>query len=899
MISIHYFFIRGRKMARLVKNRTERLGLVAAWWVRRAQRAGIWVVLLSTLATGVIFYLIVKNLEISTDLDGMLSKDLSFRRTYEDYQKAFPQDISTILLVIDGDTPDLAQDASQVLAARLKGETQLFKRVYLPGGDRFFEEQGLLYLNLPELEDLSDHLSRVQPFLAKLIGDPSLRGFFSLLNSAVEASTGGEEFDLAPLFDRLTEALRAIRTRRPYHFSWMELMEGRPSTPEERRRFIIVEPWLDFTKLYPAESAFTAIRRLAKDSHFDQADGVRMRITGDIALDHDELQTVSRGATIATVLSFVLVVVLLLIAFDSVWLVLATLLTLIYGLIWTTGFAVFVVGHLNLFSVVFAALYIGMAVDFSIHFCLRYRELLLSGMDGCKAMGETALRIGHSLFVGALILVIGFYAFLPTSFVGVSELGLITGTGMLIGLFSTLTLLPALLTLKSVTPRRVSLRSWGGWIPGFQGLVKKHASAICITALILGLGALPFLRQITFDPNSLKLKDQTTESASTFNELLAHPETSPWTIMILAQNAEVAKQYEERLREVKLVDKTVTLHDFIPDDQDKKLDVIKNISLILGPDLFQTRTKIPPGDSERLSVLKEFQGRLKSFLDDQKGNESPLIRSGRNLQDQISNFTAGLQVQPEKEQTHLLKSLESALLKSLPGRLQTLQASLTPAAIRGKDLPKDLVERWKARDGRYRLEVFPKENLNDPQALNRFVNEVQKIAPESTGFPVIILEAGKAVITSFKQASLWSLIVIFIALIILLPKKTDALLVLFPLVLAWVLAAAIMVLLQLQLNFTNVIDLPLLLSYGANSGIYMIYRARAKSPSDQPILQTSTTRAVVFCALTTFASFANLSVSSHPGLSSMGQLLTIGLGLILLCDLILLPALLQLRGSKD
>jgi hopanoid biosynthesis associated RND transporter like protein HpnN len=878
------------------KYRPERLGKLLAWWVCLVQRTAFWVVLLSTLATGVILYFTVKNLEINTNLDTMLSKNLSFRRTYEDYQKAFPQDISTILLVIDGDTPDLAQDASKALAARLRKETRLFKSVYLPGGDRFFEENALLYLTVPELEDLSDHLARVQPFLAKLVHDPSVRGFFSLLSSVVEASKEEEEFEFTPLFERLAKVFHSILHQQPHQFSWLELIQGQPSTPDERRRFIIVEPWLDFSKLYPAEPALKAVHRLARDLKIDRGHGVKMRVTGDIALDHEELQTISRGAAIATVLSFVLVVILLLIAYDSLWLVLATLLTLIYGLIWTTGFAVFVVGHLNLFSVVFAALYIGMAVDFSIHFCLRYRELLQSRVDGSEALSETALDIGHSLIVGGFILVIGFYAFLPTAFVGVSELGLITGTGMFIGLFATLTVLPSLLDLKPISPKMLFNQPERHYISIFQNLIKKHALAICAVGLVLGLSALPFLPRLTFDSNPLTLKDQTTESVSAFNELLSHPETSPWTIMVIAQNGEAARECEVRLKEVKAVDKTLILDDFIPDKQGEKLAIIKNISLILGPELFQGKRKAPPKDIENLSVLIDFQSKLKSLLETRE--EGPLTASGRSLQDRISTFIKALQTRTQESQRHLLNNLETSLLGSLPGRLQTLQASLTPSRITLHNLPKSLVERWKAKDGRYRIEIFPAENLNDEEALGRFVDAVRRVAPEPTGFPVIILEAGKAVITAFKQASLWSLIAIIVGLFFLLPQKTDVVLALLPLALAWALTGAIMVLFHIQFNFTNVIDLPLLLSYGANSGIYMIYRVRAKTLSDQSILQTSTTRAVVFCALTTFASFANLSVSHHPGLSSMGRLLTIGLGLILFCDLIILPALLQLRGNK-
>jgi hopanoid biosynthesis associated RND transporter like protein HpnN len=878
----------------LTESGAKLLDVILAWWMGVVRRFALWVVLVSIMATGATLYYTITNLEIDTNLDAMLSRNLPFRRIYEDYKKAFPQDISTILLVIDGETPDLAEDSSKALADRLGREKALFKSVYVPGGDRFFEEHALLYLSLPELEDLTDHLVRVQPFLAKLTLDPSLRGLFTVLTNALDSMKGGEEIDLTPFFDRMSRAIEATLRHKHDQLSWLELMDGRPSTPDERRRFIVAEPKLDFSKLQPAEAAMSTIKRLAQELHLDESHGIRLRITGDIALDYDELKTVSRGAAIATVFSFVLVLALLMIGLGSLWLVVTTLVTLIFGLVWTTGFAILAVGHLNLFSVTFAALYIGMAVDYSIHFCLRYKELLKFGMGHSGSLSGAAKGVGKSLIVGATILVIGFYSFLPTTFVGVSELGLITGTGMFIGLFATLTVLPAMLHLRPLGQRAISKPPAGRWMSIFKDLASGHGRTISLVALVLGLAALPFLPRITFDPNPLRLKDQKVESVSTFNELLANPGSSPWTIMVVAKNGEVARKYVDQLGKQKLVDKALILDDFVPEKQDQKLALIENISLLMGPELLEVKPQSPPYDDENVAALHEFQKKMETYL----GSARKSLPVAQRLLDSLSTFNVSLKAEVPHGQGQLLEALQISLLGSLPGRLQALRSALSPHRITIENLPKSLVERWVAKDGRYRIEVYPRENLYDNAALARFVDAVRSVTPDITGFPVIILEAGKAVVTAFKQASLWSLVAIIVLLLIFLPRKSDTLLVLLPLGLAWVLTAALMVLLHIQFNFTNVIDLPLLLSYGANSGIYMIYRARTKMTLNEHLLQTSTTRAVIFCALTTFASFANLSISSHPGLASMGQLLTLGLGLILCCDLIVLPALLAYQPKR-
>lgn len=882
----------------MTEGRSERLGRLVAWWVDAVETMALWVVVGAIAATGVIFTYTLKHFEIDTNLDSMLSQSLSFRRTYEDFKKAFPQDISTILLVIDGDTPERAQDASRAMAARLARETDLFKSAYVPGGEKFFEEHALLYLNPSEFDDLIDHLAKVQPFLAKLVHDPSLRGLFSLLTNAVEAVREREELelDLVPFFDRISEAIEAASHRQRYQISWQELMLGNSSNPDNCRRFVVAEPKLDFSKFQPAEPAMEAVHRLTKELNLDQNHGIRLRVTGDIALDYDELKTVSRGAAIATFFCFALTVILVFIAFGSLRLVLVSLVTLIFGLVWTGGFAIFVIGHLNLFSVTFAALYIGMAVDYSIHFCLRYKELLQLGMDHKRALSGAAQGVGHSLIIGTIILAMGFYAFLPTSFVGVSELGLITGTGMFIGLFATLTLLPALLHFVPPRPRLKSKGPTDRLMSVFDEMTSSHARAVTLIALVLGLAAIPFLTRITFDLNPLRLKDQTTESVSTFNELLAKPGMSPWTIMVLAENDKIAGTLSSRLGQMREVEKTVALDDFIPDAQDEKLTRIRDFTLVMGPDLLKAKPQAPPSDVEKVSALKDFQTKLESFLEG--SGKNPLAASGRRLLDSLSTFNNVLKGEKPYGQNQLLKTLEANVIGSLPERLRAFQAALAPSRITIETLPNSLVERWVAKDGRCRIEVYPREDLSNDSALRHFVDAVRTVAPNITGFPVITLEAGNAVVRAFEEASFWSLLAIIFLLMMLLPRKIDTLLVLLPLVLAWLLTAAIMVLLHVQLNFTNVIDLPLLLSYGANSGIYMIYRARTKVSADEHLLQTSTTRAVIFCALTTFASFANLSVSRHPGLASMGQLLTLGLGFVLLCDLIVLPALLAYQSKR-
>jgi hopanoid biosynthesis associated RND transporter like protein HpnN len=586
-----------------------------------------------------------------------------------------------------------------------------------------------------------------------------------------------------------------------------------------------------------------------------------------------------------------MVLVVLFIGLGSPRLVLAALVTLLMGLIWTSGFATVAVGRLNLISVAFAVLYIGLSVDYAVHFCLRYRELIQMGRTQMMALRQAGQDIGSALFTCAISTAIGFYAFLPTAFIGVSELGLIAGSGMFISLFANLTVLPALITLLPISPKagrsdKTELR----WNAAIVGLPFYYARIILIGALLLGLAGLVLLPQVRFDYNPLNLRDPATESVSTYADLFEQSRTSPWSITLIAPDEAAAGEYKFRLKGVDEVKMSITLHDFIPPLQEDKLAIIEEIRLILGPHLLECNSNSRPDEAQQLTALHDLLAELDRFLSTRQ--KSPLLKaSAERLYRNLRRFEVALEAVDRPAE--MLSRLETSLIGSLPASLSGLQRSLAARPVSMAGLPEDLVTRWATPDGRYRIEVMPRENVNDNEALDRFVAAVRKVAPEATGTAVISLEAGKAIVKAFQQALFSATIAIAILLIVLLQPKSDVFLVLSPLLLAGVLTGATMVTLNIPFNFANVIALPLLLGVGVDSGIHMVRRHRTAPPVTGNLLQTSTARGVLFSGLTTFCSFGNLAFSSHRGLASMGLLLTVGMGFTLLCTLVVLPALLS------
>jgi len=867
-----------------------------ARWVDTARKAAVSILLVAALATGASSFYTVEHLGINTSTSDMLSSELLFRKIYDEYRRTFPNLRNNITIVVEGETPDITEDAAAALAVRLKMEIEEFKFVFDPASDPFFITNGLLFLDEDELADLSDRLADAQPLLAALAEDMNLRGFFGVLNDAIDEVAKGDEDPsrLIRIFHNISETIEKQQDGTPRPMSWRKMMMGGEVEQDDLRRFILVKPTLDESSLQPARKAVDIIRAAARELDLDPENGVQVRLTGGVVLSQEEMMSVIEWAGVAGVLALILVGVLVIIGLGSLRLTAATLITLVMGLVWTGGYATFAVGRLNLISVAFAVLFIGIGVDFGIQFCLRYREAIGRGQSHEEALRESASGVGGALTLAAIAAAIGFFSFVPTAYLGLSELGIISGGSMMIALFANLTVLPACLTLMPLEHQEGMLPAWQGWrkikwgpkpAPGF---LLRHATGISLWALALGVAAaVTYLPRLQFDFDPMNLKDPTTESVQTALDLMKDSETSFYTIQILADNVEEAQNLGQRLEALPLVDHTEGLADFVPQNQEDKLFMIDDMALFLWPALEASPLDKPLDNDGRRKVLSELKMNLEHLI------ETPLVgvldAPARRLVNALTRFE-----ESSLENGQSLEDLEVLLLFSLPERLKKLRQSLNAREVTVEDLPELLRQRKIAADGRTLVEVFPSESLTSNDALKRFVTAVRRVAPNATEDPVILLEGGDAVTTAFRQAGIFSLAAITVLLLIVLQSVIDTLLVLFPLALAAVFTASSSVIFGIPFNFANIIAIPLLFSLGVAYGIYLVLRERS-ADSITDVMITSTPRAIFFSALTTMCSFGTLAISSHLGTASMGQLLTISLTLALVCTLVVLPCLLACR----
>jgi hypothetical protein len=813
------------------------------------------------------------HLAVDTDIERMLPGNVAWRQNERALDEAFPQNNNLLVAVIDGRTPDLADLVAGELAEKMRDEPQLFTYVRQPDGGPFFDRNGLLFLTTEELEKVSQQLIAAQPLIGSLAHDPSLRGLFDALATFVSGA-GTDKTAVAQLDPTLTmigSVVQGIVDGKRRSLSWTQMMTGRKAEPRDLRRFVMTRPVLDFSGLEPGATARVEIRRLAAELGIGPDGGTRLRLTGPVALDDEQFATLREGALRSTVLSVVMVCAILFVALRSAKLVGAIIVTLAAGFMLTAGFAALAIGSLNLISIAFGVLFIGLAVDFSIQFSIRYRDQRHRVGTFPAALRGTALTIGPSLVLAAGATAIGFLSFVPTRYTGIQALGWIAGAGMIIAIAMNFLLLPALLTLLRPRgePEPIGFRH----IAPFDRWLIERRRWVIGGAALLAAGSLALLPYIAFDFDPLNLKNPHTESVSTARDLMKDPMTTPYTAEVLAPTLPDAKALAERLGKLPEVSQVVTAASFIPEDQDKKLPVIEDLTLLLGPTLNDPQPLPPPSDDE---VLKAIAVCGDAMAKTGKPG-SPAARLGAALH-------AAAQRGPA-----IVPPLRDALLAGLLRRLDSLREMTQAKPLTLESLPPELRDSWIAANGRARIEVFPKGDARDNSVLERFVAAVHSVAPDATGTPVTIQEAGRLISRAFFDAGIVGVAAITILLCVVLRRLREVAMVLAPLLLAALLTLAVTVVFGMPLNYANIIALPLLLGIGVAFDIYFVMNWRAGQTYH---LQSSTARAVLFSALTTLSAFGSLGLSNDPGTAGMGILLTISLACTLFCTFVVLPALL-------
>ena len=859
---------------------------LAALVARCARRASLVVCAAFLLALAGGFYA-SRHLGVTTDTNALFSSKLPWRQHEMAMQKLFPQFNDVLVLVIDASVPEEADATAASLAERLRADRAQFLDVRRPDASPFLQRNGLLYLDKAELTRFLDQTIDAQPFIGQLVADPSSRGLFSALSLvALGVAHGQTELgQFAPALNGFEAALGAAVTGREQPLSWERLLGGSLADQAGKYTFVLARIRPDFGAVQPGGGATRVARAIAASLPFVRDGSAHVRITGNVAMSDEEFATVAKGALAGLVGSFVLVVLWLFLALQSWRLIVPVACTLVLGLVLTATFAAIAVGTLNLISVAFAILFVGIAVDFAIQFTVRFRELSLGARNIREALDRTARRVGVQILIASIATACGFLAFTPTAFVGVASLGLIAGFGMLIAFASTITFLPAALVLcrPRATRREVGFRQLKR-VDIVVGHFRLPIVAVCAALLLAGvLGT----ARLKFDADPLHTKNQHQESIRTLDDLMRNPLTTPYTTDTLVGSASGAAALARRLSALPLVQSAMSIESFVPADQPAKLALIADAASILGPTLDAPETSAPPDAADLRHAIASTRTQIAAVAGHLAASD-PLARIGLDL--------ARLQAEPDDA----LLAMNQALTRFLPMQLARLRDVLSAGPVTLASVSPDVARDWIAPDGQYRVQATLRVADPRPDSSGRliraFVEQVRSVDPDAGGAVVSILSTTQTILSSFRHAATYAVVAIALILVISMRRLVDAACILASLLLSAATTVLVSILLPLPLNFANIIALPLLLGVGVSFNIYFVMNWRAGESSR---LASPTARAVIFSALTTGTAFGSLALSQHPGTASMGELLLISLAGTLFASLVFIPALLAMLSRTS
>lgn len=864
-------------------------------WVGLIQNRPSATLVLISIATLLFAGLAISSLGVNSNNLDLVSPKLESRINQAEFSAVFPDIENALILVIDADSPARTKQAAEQLSRDLSNLPDAIQSVYQQSGDEFFILHGLLYLNENQFNQAASLLAQSRSFLLSLEARPNIAGLTEELGKSMRASRFLFDYEQrwTPLLEHFTQATQhALSPRRieTNEYSLFKLFEADLSENESKQQILIVQPVLNFKSVFAADHAMSVVRQQIQRLGFDDHPTVTVRMTGNPALNQEEMVGIAWDVGIAGVFCFALVVFALFLALRSVQLVIASVATLLVGLIWMAGSAALLVGHLNIVSISVGILFIGLGVDFLIHLGICYADSIKNGHSNFEAMTLAMSKIGGSLLICTVSTSIAFWVFVPTPYLGVAELGMIAGSGMFIILFLTVTLLPALLTsILKINQKQLLNRSLR-FNFGFLSLAPRHCRVVLLASACVLMLSIYLVPKARFDPNIVQMRDPGTESVQAFNDLLNQSgAASPWHADVLVDNLAEAQVLASTLEQLPEVNSVLTLDHLIPKEQQQKLERLGSLKTLFekievtednGVTLDQQLAAID-------ALIKYLEtGAAKSETEEFSQTQIDLATALTKLAEQVES----------SQDPMVLSELYTSLAGELPNALEQARRSLAVKQIDIARLPSQIKSWLLAESGRARMQVFPEQDLRDAQNLRNFVSAIQAVAPHATGMAVNIAAFEQATKLSFKQALISAFVLITLLLILIWRNLSDVLLVLCPLLLSLLITVACMVVVNVPFNFTNVIVIPLMLGIGVDSGIHLVHRWHSRSQNTKyELLQSTTARAIFYSALTTVISFGSLAFSSHNGMSSMGTLLTIGMISTVLCNLIVLPALLEWR----
>ena len=846
-----------------------------AQWVElttRAPKRALGALLMLTLLLG---WVGISNFRVNSNLSDLIAQNAPWRADFDHFEEQFPELVRNAVVVVSGESLKRVEIATEAVLAYLRGRPELFRAVVAPGSEPFFRDHALLYMDEAALDDMTDRLAEAQPWLTAVAEDPSLRGIFRLVGD-------GAEREAPAAFERVLELLGA---------SAGALREGKDPTiwwsdelfPAEELHYqlIYLKPQSAFSKSLPDAEVMAGLRAMRNTVALPE--GVRLQFTGELALQHEEMEAAMEGVALAGWLVLVLLLLVMGIGVRSIKIILATFLMLAVGVVWTTALAMLTVGEFNTLSLVFIVMFFGLAVDFALHFSLRFLEAIHAGEQRVPlALVLSTRSVGRAITLCTVTTSLGFLGFWPTDYAGLGDLGIISALGMGVAWVLTFTFLPAFYVVSGAPrPRDLALRKGDRIV---HWLSERRRGVVMALAPVVALSLLGAF-QARFDYSVLALKDPATESMQGLRELQREGLSTDYQLVVVGKTFSAS----ESLRALPSVKDVRLPKAWVPTSQEEKLAIIGELEFMLWSALEPQEAVAEPDPQMLRDSARALIARI-----DQKARS---LASPSAMSAALVRLRRELVVMDGASDLDWIRWQEG-VIDQLQSELAWLRRAVLVNPVGLEDLPAPVRRRIESSEGEALMVILPEKDIADVQFLTEFIAQVRELAPTATGRPVIEWGVGNIVVGSFKQALLFALLTISVVLLAVLRSVPFTVLILLPLGMTVLLILSFVAWSGLSLNMANILVVPLIFGLGVDNGIHVVDRYLGERNNAQ-LMFSSTPRAVLLSSLTTIGAFAALSLSPHAGTASIGLLLAVAIGLLLLLTLYLVPALLPSRSRAS
>ncbi len=894
-----------------------------------ARNAGAVIAVSLLLAALSIFYT-WKKMDFLTGRDDLMPKNTQFHADYRAYRQEFG-DMEEIVAVIESDDQEKAARFGDLLYNRLASDKKEFSEVFYPYGLGFFKKNGLLFMPLSDLEALRDNITRAKPVLKALSASPSVQTLFSSLTDQIDGYMGkgahpagsAEQLQSVTfMLDKLGKGLDRFGKGGGASFSLEEfLMQTGPEGKESsfasagKMQILTALPVKEGKSFVPAEQSIGRIRNIIKElKGMPEFKGVRVGLTGTPVLEYEEMTTSQRDISLATIISLVLTVVLLLFAFRGLLNVMAAMVSLLIALALSFGLATLLVGHLNILSMVFAVMLVGIGIEYGIQVVLRYQEETAKGTAELDAVRLGLEKNVWAIIMAAATVACAFLTFIFTDFKGIAELGIIAGCGIAVCVIMTFTVLPAMLVLfakyrkpgkgqrakgegQATFEPRAPEKGPSPFVAGVVRILFGHPRVVIAITAALCLASIYPLMKVKFDYNLMNLQAKGLESVEYAYKLMKSKENSGYFAVVTASSAAEAAAKSRALEALPTIDHVVSLNSFVPDDQERKLAVIAAIRKELA-DVVPVKYEENLQVMELPTVFENFRNsvvRLADTLEKEKSPEAPKVRT---FQTNLDRFFSKLEKEKDTGALGMLKDFQGNMLAGLPEKLEILKSSLNPSPVTLADVPVELKKRFVGKTGKYLLQVAPKHEIFDFEPLRAFLGDVRKVDAHATGEPVMVYESMTIMRDAYRGAFLYAFIAISAILLIAFQNIRAAAIGLVPLIVGLLLMVSGMWLFGINFNSANIIVMPLVLGIAVDSGIYIINRFRREGETSVEVVSRSAGRGVIYNTFTIMASFGALMVAHHRGVFSIGAIMSLGMAACQIAFILVLPAVLTLYADR-